>query len=626
MDSDSTEESAPKSDKCLSIVPAPALGNLSLDDVKITVHGKTLHRKYWPELARNISLTQSFGDHFNGIPKQVVYPLCRPIPTLYRARYQQEFDYLRWIGGGASSSVYSAMHRLDGRMYALKLIRNISSTKSLKRAKNEVDVLALLDHPNVVRYFSCWIEAEDISSPIRPLSPSGHCSESSSETSQSTAPSSSPEVSWASRSGGDGGGGGVSVAPPSLPHSGDDSSSDESSSESSSDDDVEANGDRALAVLPNCATKIPPTQLMPQPLTLFIQMELCRYTLADWLNWRNSLPTPQPVSDEGSSSKAVGLLHSYPWSSVDRAEVRWLFDQTVKGVHYLHLQGIIHRDIKPANIFIQGPPKMSSPVNAGDGVAACSAAEGVDCQRSWCYHQLRVKIGDFGLSTLLERCLMDESGDDFSHSTSPPGPIIEELPKTGPVSSDTILDAPPKTVATTTTTTLSGPLFLLTGNLGTVIYTAPEVMKSNHRGRSFYNHKADVYSLGVVLFQLLYPCRTQSEFIFLIDQIRRHPPSADVLPRELTLGWPLESKLLRMMLSSQPSDRPDLGEILSELSSTSEVIISTRRSTADDQLMGSRPHSFLVDQLLYRNRRLEEENAELKRRLGLGDRPLKERH
>lgn len=31
--------------------------------------------------------------------------------------------------------------------------------------------------------------------------------------------------------------------------------------------------------------------------------------------------------------------------------------------------------------------------------------------------------------------------------------------------------------------------FLLTGNLGTLLYTAPEVQASNKRGRSLYNHK-----------------------------------------------------------------------------------------------------------------------------------------
>lgn len=57
------------------------------------------------------------------------------------------------IGAGGFGVVYEARHKLDERKYALKFVL-------IKRdffEKREVEILALLDHVNVLRYYTSWI-------------------------------------------------------------------------------------------------------------------------------------------------------------------------------------------------------------------------------------------------------------------------------------------------------------------------------------------------------------------------------------------------------------------------------------------------------------------------------------
>lgn len=56
---------------------------------------------------------------------------------------------------------------------------------------------------------------------------------------------------------------------------------------------------------------------------LYIQMQLCHCTLRQWLDERNSRPTPINIR---------GCIN--------------IFHQIVSGVEYIHSQGIVHHDIK----------------------------------------------------------------------------------------------------------------------------------------------------------------------------------------------------------------------------------------------------------------------------------------
>ena len=92
------------------------------------------------------------------------------IPLIQYTRYASEFEEIGALGKGGFGSVFQCRNALDKREYAIKkvLIRKDSKlpqsdfTKRLERTLREVKSLALLDHSNIVRYYTAWLELEQL--------------------------------------------------------------------------------------------------------------------------------------------------------------------------------------------------------------------------------------------------------------------------------------------------------------------------------------------------------------------------------------------------------------------------------------------------------------------------------
>ena len=83
------------------------------------------------------------------------------------SRFTSEFTLLERLGQGGGGAVFRARNILDGTEYAIKRVffwsRPGSSAQSevaAQRVLREVRALARLNHPNVCRYHSAWIETD----------------------------------------------------------------------------------------------------------------------------------------------------------------------------------------------------------------------------------------------------------------------------------------------------------------------------------------------------------------------------------------------------------------------------------------------------------------------------------
>lgn len=216
---------------------------------------------------------------------------------------------------------------------------------------------------------------------------------------------------------------------------------------------------------------------------LFIQMELCEFTLKDYIQ-------SYMLDDD------VNRRMSY-------------FKQILNGILYLHKNHIIHRDIKPANIFFK--PNSNSETELYD-----------------------VKIGDFGLSKKLKTHIdknyydINYSNDslcdyDIISSNKTPNKTlnINESDSDSDFDSDKSINS--NSTFTTSTKQIAEQIAeqclvikCLTSNVGTGIYCAPETKTNN------YCNLIDVYSLGIILIELLTDCKTQFEKLKLIDSIKKN--------------------------------------------------------------------------------------------------------
>jgi serine/threonine protein kinase len=92
-----------------------------------------------------------------------------------------------------------------------------------------------------------------------------------------------------------------------------------------------------------------------------------------------------------------------------------------------------------------------------------------------------------------------------------------------------------------------------TGGIGTSIYAAPEQKAGKN-----YDNRADLYSLGIILFELFYPLSTDMEKNKCVTDITKNR----ILPKKFQNRWPIVAEMILKLTDSRPLSRPHASDIL----------------------------------------------------------------
>jgi len=83
--------------------------------------------------------------------------LIEYLPIEKTSKYSGNINFYENIGSGSFGNVFKCFHKIDKNDYAIKIVPIYNDVNSQKYI-NEVEMMASLDHPNIVRYYNSWIE------------------------------------------------------------------------------------------------------------------------------------------------------------------------------------------------------------------------------------------------------------------------------------------------------------------------------------------------------------------------------------------------------------------------------------------------------------------------------------
>lgn len=216
-----------------------------------------------------------------------------------------------------------------------------------------------------------------------------------------------------------------------------------------------------------------------------------------------------------------------PRSYTAHEALRWVTEVS-RGMCYLHGQPgtrVAHRDLKLENILL-----------SADGTA---------------------KVADFGLSRLLD------PGADAEHSSEG-------------------TDAAGADAESHQTAEIGKAMARhdLTGNTGSCRYMAPEVFRNDR-----YSHKVDIFSFGILAYEVLARCRAYNDVFLTMDQVAKSV-SADGLRPKLPKRWPDPLRdLIGRCWADKPSDRPEFEQLVDELEAMLETMEGTLRPGESNTLV-----------------------------------------
>lgn len=184
--------------------------------------------------------------------------------------------------------------------------------------------------------------------------------------------------------------------------------------------------------------------------------------------------------------------------------------QILEGMDYIHNQGILHRDVTPKNVFLSGEEDS----------------------------KLHVKIGDFGLAR--------------EDSVNEPKTPLRRNPQS-------------RVSPECSFTSCNSECF--TTGLGTTTYAAPEQLHG-----TMYDNKSDMYSVGLMLFELFHPFVTGMERSESLKALREGS-----IPAEIQQRWPAQYSTIKRLTRHSSDERPSARDILhGEMFPSKDEIISNQ--------------------------------------------------
>uniref|UniRef100_A0A3Q1GCR3 Eukaryotic translation initiation factor 2 alpha kinase 4 n=1 Tax=Acanthochromis polyacanthus TaxID=80966 RepID=A0A3Q1GCR3_9TELE len=422
------------------------------------------------------------------------------------SRYFNEFEELQLLGKGAFGAVIKVQNKLDGCYYAVKRIQVNPASKQFRRIKGEVTLLSRLNHENIVRYYNAWIERHETPS-------TGVLSNTDSSEPQSTAdkplqcrdpPQHINELGLPDNV--------EDIAPPPALSSSvewstsiERSSSAKCSGHQSSDDEDDDEDDDDEDVF---GASFLPSDSDSRSDIIFDNGD-------ESIDEMSQVePSKRPVTDttESTDTDQNLLVAHYLYIQMEYCEKSTLRDTIDHSLHQdQNRLWRLFREILDGLAYIHEQGMIHrdlKPVNI------------------FLDSQDHVKIGDFGLAT------------DHPANVAAGKLEVEENGSAVMLKSD--------------------PTGNMTGMVGTALYVSPEVQGNT---KATYNQKVDLFSLGIILFEMSYrPMTTGAERITVLSQLRVEPMC---FPEDFTAcEQGTQRKVIEWLLKHDPALRPTAQELL----------------------------------------------------------------